>query len=75
MSDDPTHLDEMANEVNKSRNATVIMRQYKGTLLNNENIICMAFHQGKVFKRFKYKEKIAKMVREFKIRKSTIIFN
>ena len=34
----------------------------------------VAFYQGKLFKRFKEKEKFKKMVEELNIRKSTIIF-
>ena len=33
-----------------------------------------AYHQGKVFKRFKDKENFIKLVNEFKTQKSTIIF-
>ena len=34
----------------------------------------MAYHQGKVFKKFKDKEKFIKLVNEFKLHKTTIIF-
>ena len=34
----------------------------------------MAYHQGQVFKRFKEKEKFAKLVSELGIHKTTIIF-
>ena len=39
------------------------------------NIISIAYHQVKVFKRFKDKEKFIKLVNEFKVHKNTIIFN
>ena len=36
--------------------------------------IFIAYHQQKVFKRFKGKEKFIKIVNEFKVHKSTVIF-
>ena len=39
-----------------------------------ENIICIAYHQGKVFRRFKEKEKFIKLVKEFNVHKNTMIF-
>ena len=39
------------------------------------NILSIAYHQVKVFKGFKDKEKFMKLVNEFKVHKSTIIFN
>ena len=41
---------------------------------NKKNIISIACHQGKVFNRFKYKERFFKVANEFKVHKSTIIF-
>ena len=40
----------------------------------NKGIINVAYHQGQVFKRFKEKEKFAKLVSELGIHKTTIIF-
>ena len=34
----------------------------------------MAFHQGKVFKKFKYKEKFITLVNKLGIHKTTVIF-
>ena len=39
-----------------------------------KGIINVAYHQGQVFKRFKEKEKFAKLVSELGIHKTTIIF-
>ena len=39
-----------------------------------KGIINVAYHQGQVFKRFKEKEKFAKLVSELGIYKTTIIF-
>ena len=42
--------------------------------MKNKRIINAAYHQGQVFKRFKEKEKFAKLVSELRIHKTTIIF-
>ena len=42
-------------------------------LLKRKGIINVAYHQGQVFKRFKEKEKFAKLVMELGIHKTTII--
>ena len=42
--------------------------------MKNKGIINVAYHQGQVFKRFKEKEKFAKLVSELRIHKTTIIF-
>ena len=42
--------------------------------MKKKGIINVAYHQGQVFKRFKEKEKFAKLVSELGIHKTTIIF-
>ena len=42
--------------------------------MKNKRIINAAYHQGQVFKRFKEKEKFAKLVSELRIYKTTILF-
>ena len=42
--------------------------------MKNKGIINVAYHQGQVFKRFKEKEKFAKLVSELRIHKTAIIF-
>ena len=42
--------------------------------MKKKGIINVAFHQGQIFKRFKEKEKFAKLVNELGIHKTTIIF-
>ena len=39
-----------------------------------KGIICIAYQQGKVFKRFKDKKKFDQPVKDFQVNKSTIIF-
>ena len=55
--------------------AAEIIKRYEDTIkTKNKGIINRAYHQGKVFKRFKEKEKFAKLVSELRIHKTTIIF-
>ena len=52
-----------------------IIKKYEEILrTKRKGIISVAFHQGKVFKRFKGKEKFMHMVGKLKIHKNTIIF-
>ena len=65
----------MAEEVEKPEDATAVIKQYEDIIRTKKKaIISIAYHQGKVFKRFKDKEKFIKLVNEFKLHKSTIIF-
>ena len=68
-------LNEKADKVEKPEDAAAVIKQYEDILrTKKKNIISIAYHQGKVFKRFKDKEKFIKLVNEFKVHKSTIIF-
>ena len=50
------------------------MERYEDIIkTKRKGIINVAYHQGQVFKRFKEKEKFAKLVRELGIHKTTII--
>ena len=50
------------------------MRQYEDIIkTKKKGIINVAFHQGQIFKRFKEKEKFAKLVSKLGIPKTTII--
>ena len=51
-----------------------VIKQYEDVRTKKKNIISIPYHQGKIFKRFKDKEKFIKLVNEFKVHKSTIIF-
>ena len=51
------------------------MKQYIEILrTKRKGIIAVSYHQGKLFKRFKEKEKVIQMVSNLKIHKSTLIF-
>ena len=66
---------ENADKVEKPEDAAAIIKQYEDIIrTRKKNIISIAYDQGKVFKRFKDKEKFIKLVSEFKGHKSTIIF-
>ena len=68
-------LDEQADKVEKLEDAVDIIKKYEEILrTKRKDIIVVAFHQGKVFKRFKEKEKFMQMVKKLKIHKNTIFF-
>ena len=57
------------------KKAAEIIKRYEDIIkTKKKGIINVAFHQGQIFKRFKEKEKFAKLVSELGIQKTTIIF-
>ena len=65
----------MAEEVERPEDAAAVIKQYEDIIwTKKKGIISIAYHQGKFFKRFKDKERFIKLVNEFKVHKSTIIF-
>ena len=68
-------LNKEAEEVQDSERAAEIIKRYEDIIkTKNKGIINVAYHQGQVFKRFKEKKKFGKLVSEFGIHKTTIIF-
>ena len=68
-------LNKEAEELQDPEKAVIIIERYENiTKTNRKEIINVAYHQGQVFKRFKEKEKFAKLVSELGIHKTTIIF-
>ena len=68
-------LDEQADKVEKLEDAVDIIKKYEEIpRTKRKGIIAVAFHQGKVFKLFKEKEKFMQMVKRLKIHRNTIIF-
>ena len=68
-------LNKKAEEVQKPEDAAAVIKQYKEIIrTKKKHIISIAYHQGKVFKKFKDKKKFIKLVNEFKVHKTTIIF-
>ena len=68
-------LNKEAEETQDLEEASKIIKQYEDIIkTKNKGIINVAYHQGQVFKRFKEKEKFAKLVSELGFHKTTIIF-
>ena len=68
-------LNKEAEETQDPEEAAKIIKRYEDIIkTKNKGIINVAYHQGQVFKRFKEKEKFAKLVSELKIHKTIIIF-
>ena len=68
-------LNKEAEETQDPEKAAKIIKRYEDIIkMKNKGIINVAYHQGQVFKRFKEKEKFAKLVSELGIHKNTIIF-
>ena len=67
-------LNKEAEEVQDPEKAAKIIKRYEDIIkTKKKGIINVAYHQGQVFKRFKEKEKFAKLVSELGIHKTTII--
>ena len=68
-------LNKEAEEVQDPEKAVIIIERYENIIkTKRKGIINVAYHQGQVFKRFKEKEKFAKLVSELGFYKTTIIF-
>ena len=69
------NLNELAEKVQRPEDAANIIKQYEEILRTKRiGIIFVAYYQGKLFELFKEKEKFIQMVSQWKIDKSTIIF-
>ena len=69
------NLNELAEKVEKPEDAATITKQYNEVLsTKRQDILSVAYHQGKFFKRFKQKGRFIEMVSTWKIHISTIIF-
>ena len=67
-------LNKEAEEVQDPEKAVIIIERYENIIkTKRKGIINVAYHQGQVFKRFKEKEKFAKLVSELGIHKTIII--
>ena len=67
-------LNKEPEEVQDPEKAAKIIKRYEDIIkTKRKGIINVAYHQGQVFKRFKEKEKFAKLVSELGIHKTTII--
>ena len=68
-------LNKQAEEVQKPEDAADLIKQYEDIIRTQKKwIINIAFHKGKVFKKFKDKEKFITLVNKLGIHNTTIIF-
>ena len=68
-------LNKQADELQKPEDAADLIKQYEDIIrTKKKGIINIAFHQGKVFKKFKDKEKFITPVNKLGIHKTPIIF-
>ena len=68
-------LNKEAEKIEDPKKAAEIIKRHENIIkTKNKGIINVAYHQGQVFKRFKEKEKFAKLVSELGIHKTSIIF-
>ena len=68
-------LNKKMEEIQGSEEAAEVIKQYEYIIkTKTKGIISIAYYQGKVFKRFKEKEKFIKLVSQLGIHKNTIIF-
>ena len=68
-------LNKQAEKAKDPKEATDVIKQYEDIVrTKKEGIINITFHQGKVFKQFKEKDKLITLVNQFNRHKTTIIF-
>ena len=68
-------LNERAEKVDKREDSAHIINEYEEIFRTKRTgIISIAYHQGKVFSRFREKKKFMKLVSRFKIHRNTIVF-
>ena len=68
-------LNKKAEELQKPEDAADLIKQYESIIwTTKKRIINIAFHQGKVFKKYKDKEKFITLISRLVINKTTVIF-
>ena len=68
-------LKEQAGTVDNPEDVADLIKKYEEILkLKRQGIISVAYHQGKVFSRFREKEKFVRLVANFGVHKWTLIF-
>ena len=67
-------LNEKADKVKKPKEAANIIKQYEEILrTKRKSIISVVYHPGKVFSRFREKEKFVRLVADFGVHKNSRI--
>ena len=72
-----TDIEEMANNCMESQqDAAKVIHEFEEIIKNKKSdIVWLAYHQGKIFQKFRSKERFVNdMVSKFKVSKSTIVF-
>ena len=72
-----TDIEEMANNCTESEeDAAKVIYEFEEIIKNKKSdIVWLAYYQGKIFQKFKSKERFVNdMVTKFKVSKSTIVF-
>ena len=72
-----TDIEEMANNCTEStEDAAKVIHEFEEIIKNKKSdIVWLAYHQGKIFQKFRSKERFVNdMVSKFKVSKSTIVF-
>ena len=68
-------LNKEAEEIPKLEKTAEVIKRYEDIMkMKKKGIISVAYHEGKVFKKFKEKEKFVRLVSELGIHKTTNIF-
>ena len=68
-------LNKEAEKIEDLEKAVEIIKRYEDIIkTKKKGIINVEFYEGQIFKRFKEKEKFAKLVSELEIHKTTIFF-
>ena len=69
-------LNKQAEEDQKPEDAADLIKQYENIIrTKKKGIMSIAYHERKVFIKFKDKEKFITLVNQLKIHKTTLIFN
>ena len=72
---EPDELSKLPEEVQDPKEAADVIKQYESIIrTKKKGIVNIAFHQGKLFKRYKEKDKLITLVNQFNIPKTTRIF-
>ena len=68
-------LNNKAEDVQNPEGAVTVIKEYEEIIwTKKKSIITIRYYQGKVFKKFKDMEKFIKLVNQFNVHKTTIIF-
>ena len=68
-------LNKKAEEVQNPEEAAAVIKEYEDIIKSKKKgTITIGYYQRKVFKKFKNKEKFIKLINQFNIHKTTIIF-